>query len=167
MTAAAALPPVPADVDTQEPPLGLAAEEWQLVQVRDAVAQLIALGREADQVKQAAAQIAERYKEHLAHLDERMDTLRSSLQGVLERGPHGNKLTFPDTGRINLSTTGGNLKLVDQEAAVSEYGFRFTRPVCDVAAMNTWARDYNKESGQVPTGYEVQPQRKTLVLTPL
>jgi hypothetical protein len=139
-------------------------EPWQ---VRSMLVRYRQLEAEQEQVAKVFASVADSYKSKLSGLGDQMDQLRTAMQSVLERGGLGSKLSFPDAGRINLSTAGGNLTLQPQggkELAVTEYGFRFERPVVDEAAMNQWAREYHKETGEVPNGYMVQPKRKTLVI---
>lgn len=161
--------PVPVPAEGQQaadvsPEAALPVQDYELRQVR---AMLVRLRQaEAD-----AARVAATRKEVLAAYQRREEqlavaalALRGALQAVLERGPYGTKLDFPDAGKLHLSTTGGNLVLDSQEAAVSEYGFRFEKSVVDHALMNAWARDHYKATGEVPTGYKVEPQRRTLVV---
>lgn len=135
-----------------------------LTHVRAMLVRLKQLEREHAQVQRVRAAVLDSYDHKLKGLADQAEELKAALAGLLERGPHGSKLTFPDVARINLTTKGGNLRLANQEEAVSTYGFRFERVVCDVAAMNQWARDHFRETGEIPTGYEVQPKYKALVV---
>lgn len=138
-------------------------EEATLLQVHGMVARLRDTERAAAQITEAKRALVATYDDALAQKAEQAAALRAALLAVLERGPFGSKLEFPDVGKIHTTTTGGNLALVNQEAAVSQYGFRFTKEVTDIAEMNAWARQHHKESGEIPVGYEHVPKRRTLV----
>lgn len=136
----------------------------ELAQVRRMLIRLRQLQADQEQAVATKRAVVATYDDRIATLDTQIDALKEGLLSVLVRGPHGTKLTFPDAGRINLSTAGGNVVLDSKEEAVTAHGYMFTRPVVDEAAMNSWAREYTKEHGQPPKGYAVAPRRKVLVV---
>jgi hypothetical protein len=157
------------DVELPFDPAGEApstpGDDWTLVTVRNMLVRMRQLEREVVQAKEAKAAIVDSYDHQIAGKQAQVDTLRGSLQGILERGPFGPRLQFADAGKIHLSTAGGNVVLANQEAAVSEYGFRFEKSVTDITAMTAWARQHVAAGNAPPTGFEVAPKRKTLVVS--
>lgn len=165
---------VPFDFEAAEPDIPFAegaattsadSERWTLRAVRNMLVRLRQLEHDAAQLGEVKAEIVDSYDHQIQTKERQASVLRQALQSILERGPFGPRLTFPDAGKVHLSTAGGNLVLANQEAAVTAYGFNFTKPTTDVAAMNTWARDLHKRTGEVPKGYVVAPKRKTLVVS--
>ena len=139
-------------------------ESWELTQVRNVLIRLRQLEREQEQVAKTRAAVVDAYKARENAIEANISDLRMILQSVLERGPHGDKITFPDAGTIHLTTKGGNLVLKSQEEAVSAYGKQFTRPTVDMTALSQWARKAFTEDGEIPKGFDVAPKYKTLVV---
>lgn len=136
----------------------------QLQDVRRMLVRLRQLERDQAQVQAARDAVVDSYTQRLTEIADQVAMLRGNLLSVLERGPFGTKLDFPDAGKLHLSTVAASLKLANQEAAVGTYGYRFSRAVCDVPAMNKWAKEHYTSTSQVPEGYELVPSRKTLVV---
>jgi homogentisate 1,2-dioxygenase len=138
--------------------------EVELRHVRAMLVRTRQLERELGQLGEARRAVMDSYDHTMGRKQAEIDKLKAAMQSVLMNGKHGTKLTFPDAGRINLSTAGGNLALASKEEAVTAHGEQFKREVVDEAAMNQWAREQYRETGQAPAGYAVQPKRKTLVV---
>lgn len=137
----------------------------ELLDVRRRLVRLRQLEREAAQLANLRKAVVAEYERRELELQQQAQALRGDLQAALERGPFGTKLQFPDAGAIHLTTVPARLQLASQEEAVSTYGFRFLKPQqTDVPAMNKWAAEHFKATGEVPAGYEPVAAHKTLVV---